>query len=291
MNLLKRCLVALPFAGLAIAPAIAKKPLPPVARPCLAATSRINYGNLIRPRAAVHKDVIAYRRAWKDLCKSRRGSLNRILTIAARIERGVQQALNAAHKAKRLIGKNADTAHDDLQKRWPQFVPAFMGSIIEFEFFRVQMWVVTRYAKWGDASDKLFFAAEAKIFGNDEKSHPWVQRTWDYGGCTKFGTYDWVGNIRKVDGLRVRLGGWYRRRLGEYHADVKRTISNWSKAKEICTCGAPGTVVAALTRMQAFLQKRHRYRGYSRQIGTTLQRLNTGKAKVLSDKLKQCKYG
>jgi hypothetical protein len=290
MNPLKTLLIALPLAAMTV-PAVAKKPQPPVARPCMAANGRINYGKLIRPSVATHKQIIAYKRAWKAFCANKSGSINKLLTMAQRIDEGVGRAINAANNARRLAGKNADRAHDDLQKRWPSFVPAFMGSIIEFEFFRVQMWVIHRYAKWGDANDKLFFAEERKIFGNDEKSHPWVRRTWDYGGCTLFGKYDWAGNIRKVDGLRARLGGWYKRRLGEYHADMKHTIGLWAKNKEICTCGTAGTVVADLTRLQSFLAKRHRYRGYSRDIGTALRRLKSGQTKVLSDKLNQCKYG
>ena len=262
-----------------------------MARPCLAATAPINYGTLIRPDPAAARAIRAYRAAWVRFCRSKRGSINDLLRLADHVERGVGRAINAANNARRLAGKNADRAHDDLQKRWPGFVPAFMGSIIEFEFFRVQMWVLRRFAKWGDDRDRLFFAEERKIFGDDEKSHPWIRRTWDYGGCTKFGEYDWVANIRKVDGLRARLDGWYKRRLGEYHDDMKHTIGLWAKAKEICTCGAPGTVVADLTRLQAFLAKRHRYRGYSHQIGRALGRLKGGQAKVLSDKLRQCKYG
>ena len=291
MKLLRCCLMALPIAGLAVAPALAKKPLPPVARPCLAAQTPVNYGRLIRPSAATKQEIQRYRAAWAKFCRSKGGSINQLLGMAERIRQGAERAIGAAHKAKRLIGKHADTAHDDLQKRWPQFVPAFMGSIIEYEFFRVQMWVVMRYAKWGDANDKLFFKSERKIFGDDEKSYAWIKRTWDYGGCTKFGEYDWIGNIRRVDGLRARLGGWYKRRLGEYHDNVKRTIGDWSKAKEICTCGTPGTVARNLTNLKAFLDKRHRYRGYSHQIGVTLRRLKAGQMKVLSDKLQQCKYG
>lgn len=283
------CLAVLCFA--ITGPATAVKPLPPVERPCLAATAPVKYGNLIRPDGATRAAIRLYRAAWARFCRQKSGSLNRLLTLADRVETGVERAIAAAHAARRLTGKNADRAHDDLQKRWPAFVPAFMGSIIEYEFFRPQMRVFHRFIKWGDARDRQFFAAEKQIFGTDFKAAPWIRRTWDYGGCTRFATYDWVGNVRRVDGLRAQLSGWYRRRLGAYHDSLKQTITQWSKAKEICTCGAPGTVVPALTRLQAFLAKRHRYRGYSRPLRTTLRRIRSGETKVLSDKLRQCKYG
>lgn len=280
-------------AALALLPTVAaaKKPLPPVARPCLAATAPVKYGRYVRPDAATARAILQYRAAWRAFCKTRKGSLNRLLTIAARIEQGMEKAINTASNRGRLRGKNADRAHDDLQKRYPAFIPAFMGSIIEFEFFRVQMWVVRRYAKWGDVNDRAYFANQQAIFGTDEKSYPWVRRTWDYGGCTKFAGYDWLGNVRKVAGLQKQLGGWYAKQLEKYNTNLRQTISSWARAKEICTCGEPGTVQAALARLAPALDRQP---GFSKSAGyarVTLRKIRAGQTKVLSDKRRTCKYG
>jgi hypothetical protein len=190
--------------------------------PCAAATAKVEYGRLLQVPDSLKSDVEAYRAGWREACAKKKGGA----ALHALLARG--DAINKAFVA--LIDKSGiketkyEELHELLGTAYPKFIPAFTGSMIEYEYFEPDLAVFARQAGLGDEEDKLFFASHRQLYGTDPHSFPWLNRTSHVAGCVRFGTFDWVAAAARIEGLEAKLKApAYRQRI----ADLKDRIQSY----------------------------------------------------------------
>lgn len=220
------------------------------AGPCVAAAAKPDYGRLLRIPDALRAETEAYRAAWREACAKRRGA-----SLGALLAKG--DALGKAYVA--VIDKSGiketkfEALHALLGTAYPTFIPAFAGAMIEYEFFEPDLATFARHAAMGDAEDKRFFASYRLLFGTDPFAFPWLKRTTHFGGCVRFGEFDWTGAAARIESLeRSVKGAAYRARL----ADLKQRIQSYlakpaveraaGKKPVVDSCASKPRTVAAL---------------------------------------------
>ncbi len=181
--------------------------------PCAAATGKVEYGRLLQIPDQLKAEVEAYRAAWREACAKKKGA-----SLGALLARG--DALGKAFIA--VIDKSGiketkyEELHELVQIAYPRFIPAFTGSMIEYEYFEPDLAAFARQAALGDAEDKQFFASHRALYGTDPHAFPWLNRTSHFGGCVRFGSFDWVAAVARIEGLEEKVKGQaYRQRLAE----------------------------------------------------------------------------
>ena len=286
--------VLLCLAVLAAPPVLAEQKRA-VERPCRAATAPVRYGAILRLPAKLKAEIAAYRKGWAMACSKGGGaSLGALLVRAERIKAGMLKAIGK----RRVQGKTADRLHRQLGENYPMFVPAMEGSIIEFEFFEAMLDVFKANARLGNAEDRVFFESHARLFGDDFKAPPWIERTWDYGGCIRLGRwspagparpgYDFVKTSRNIARLMTVLrSAWYRRKVQELEARMLQTLTRLpqtrgkGKPAVIDACGTKVEAIGAMRRIaEAFRTEHSVYRRAGAGLRRTLAAIKAGRVRV-----------
>lgn len=286
--------VLLCLAVLAAPPVLAERKRA-VERPCRAATAPLRYGTILRVPAKLKAEIAAYRRGWAAACRRKGGaSLGALLARAERIKAGMLKAIGK----RRAQGNTADRLHRQLGKVYPSFVPAMEGSIIEYEFFQPMLEVFKAHVRLGNAEDRMFFSSHARLFGGDFKAPPWIERTWDYGGCIRLGRwspagparpgYDFVAASSDIAILmRVLRNGWYRGRVAKIEVRMLQTLTRLprprgkGKPAVIDACGTKAEAIGTMRRIaDAFRTKHSAYRRAGAGLRRTLAAIETGKVRV-----------
>lgn len=189
--------------------------------PCAAASAKPDYGRLLQIPERLRADTEAYRAAWREACAKKRGA-----SLGALLARG--DALGKAYLA--IVEKSGikeskfEELHALLGTAYPKFIPAFAGAMIEYEYFEPDLATFARLAAMGDAEDRLFFASHRALYGADPYSFPWLKRTTHFGGCVRFGEFDWPGTVARIEKLEGKVKApAYRMRL----ADLKQRIQSY----------------------------------------------------------------
>jgi hypothetical protein len=287
--------VCLLLAIASAAPASAQLSKSAVSKPCKAAVSPVRYGKILRINRKLRAEIAAYRRSWAAACAKGGGaSLGGLLTRAERIKAGMMKAI----AARRPQGKTADRLHEQLSKVYPTFVPAMEGSIIEFEFFEPMLAVFKAHARLGNAEDRAFFESHDRLFGGDFKAPPWIERTWDYGGCIRLGRwsphgaprpgYDFVAAASDIARLKTILRTrWYREKVTTLEARMLRTLATLpqkrgkDKTPLIDACGTKAEAIAEMKRIAARLRGKHSaYRRAGASLRRTLKAIAEGRVRV-----------
>lgn len=283
------------FLAIIAAPPVLAEQKPAVERPCRAATAPERYGKILHIPAKLKAEVAAYRRSWAKACQRKGGaSLGALLARAERIKAGMLKAIGK----RRPQGRTADRLHTQLSKLYPRFIPAMQGSIIEFEFFEPMIDVFMAHARLGNAEDKMFFRTYARLFGGDFKAPPWIERTWDYGGCVRLGHwapygamrpgYDFVRAARDVAILKTVLRSpWYRDKVIALETRMLQSLTRLQRPRGkgkpavIDACGTKAEAVGAMRRIaDAFRTKHSAYRRAGAGLRRTLAAIEAGKVRV-----------
>jgi hypothetical protein len=298
-----RSIVPALFAGAAFvalaampAPAGAQSAKTAVEQPCKAAKARLRYGRILRLPVKLKREIAAYRRGWARACAMRGGaSLGALLTRAERIKAGMLKTI----RARRLQRKTADRLHGQLSKVYPTFVPAMEGSVIEYEFFEPMLAVFKSHLRLGNAEDRTFFESHGRLFGSDFKAPPWIERTWDHGGCVRLGRwspgagpprpgYDFAAAARDIARLRVVLrSAWYRERVQALELRMLQALATLpqkrgkGKPPVIDACGTKAEAIAAMRRTAASFRTAHSaYRRAAAALRRTLAAIKAGRVRV-----------
>jgi len=191
------------------------------AGPCAAASAKVEYGRLLQLPDSLKSDVEAYRAAWREACAAKKAA-----ALGALLARGdaIGKAFIAVVDKSGIKETKFEELHELLGTTYPRFIPAFSGSMIEYEYFEPDLAIFARHGAMGDAEDKLFFANHRVLYGTDPHAFPWLKRTSHVGGCVRFGTFDWVDAVARIEHLEERLRApAYRQRL----ADLKERIRGY----------------------------------------------------------------
>lgn len=264
--------------------------------PCVAAKAPVRYGTIIPVPAALRQQIGAYRQAWAAVCARKGGaSLHALLVQAEAIRKAFIPILGKLSERAPDIAQ-IEPAHNQIQKVFATFVPAFEGSLIEFEYFSPSLDAFKQKIALGDADDRLFFDAHEKIFGNDQFVGPWIERTWDYGGCFRFGELDWAGHFAALNAVRTRAKGrYYLDEAQEATEDLYRMLDQLggteSDPKEICTCKSTDAVLPDVDKILALLPTDTAGQAARQSLIAKRQRIETRKIELLSNQDKSCAGG
>jgi hypothetical protein len=193
----------------------------PASGPCAAASAKVEYGRLLQFPDSLKGEVEAYRAAWREACAAKTGA-----SLGALLARGdaIGKAFIAVIDKSGIKETKFEELHELLGTAYARFIPAFSGSMIEYEYFEPDLAVFGRQVAMGDGEDRLFFAAHRQLYGTDPHAFPWLQRSSHVGGCVRFGTYDWLATVARIEELEGKLKApAYRQRL----ADLKERIQSY----------------------------------------------------------------
>ena len=285
---------SLAFAALILAYAVAgaaaesrRQPAGP-AGPCAAATAKVEYGRLLQVPDALKAEVEAYRAGWREVCTKKARSLHTLLLRADAITRSFAALLDKSG----IKETKFEELHELLGSAYPRFIPAFQGSMIEYEYFEPDLAVFARQAALGDAEDKTFFASHRALYGTDPHAFPWLKRTWDQGGCVRFGSFDWVAAVARIEGLEAKLKGEaYRKRLAELKDRIRGYLSDPAVKRDgkkpvVDSCAPRPRTIAELEKTAKGLQARKGWEKTAAGLRKTVDDIRAGRTDICNDCLR-----
>jgi hypothetical protein len=265
---------------------------------CRAALSQAAYDSPLDLPAATIGRIEAYRLGWRRLCAGERGdvSLYDLLAQARQIEldfgpifRREAETWKAAEGQGEARWRRAEAIHSLLASKFPAFVPGFIGSFVEWEYFQPDAAFFRKHRSLGDEEDRVFLDAGIRLPGPGPAPNPWFEFTWDYGGCKRFGEFDWVGEIRKIEALRDRLHrDLYRSALVAYERDLYRDLTPRSS---LCICDDVARVVPDLEEVSRELAERAVRAETRRAIGYATSQIRAGAISLRSSREGGCSGG
>ena len=183
--------------------------------------------------------------------------------------------------------------HELWQNAYPRFIPAFHGSVIEFEYFEPDLAAFARVATLGDADDKLFFASHRALYGTDAHSFPWIKRTWDHGGCVRYGEFDWVAAVTRIETLEDKLqAAPYKSRLAELKSRIRNYLRDpaakrdGNKKPVVDSCAPRAKTIAALDKTMRGLQARKGWEPVAAGLRKTLDDIRANRTEICNDCLR-----
>lgn len=263
--------------------------------PCVAARTPLAFTGMMRINPAQRALIQRYRAAWRSLCGRQGATLYQVFDLGKQVQLAMAKTFDRA--LQRAQGKAADRLHTEVQQVIPRFLPAFHGSVIEFEYFELNQQALRAKLALGDAKDKLYWSSYDKLFGGDFKAAPWIERTWDYGGCVKFGRYKWVAALKLVQRLRGELTDrpLYLQSVNQLPGWMARAMNGFRNkqqgAGKICTCDAIGAVNTDLIRLSEWTATQPAFANVFRATKPTLEGVLAGTVRVMSQKVKHCSGG
>ena len=258
--------------------------------PCAAAKAAVAYGRLLQIPDALKAEVEIYRAGWREACAKKGGGAS----LAALLARGdaIAKTFGAVLDKSGIKATKFDDLHTLFQEAYPRFVPAFRGSIVEYEYFEPDLAVFARNAALGDADDKLFLASHRALYGTDPHSFPWVRRTWDHGGCVRFGAFDWLGAVARIEALEDNVKGEaYRRRLAEIKDRIRRYLTEpgvkrAGKMAVVDSCAPRARTLAELDKTAKGLQARKGWEQAAAGLRKTAAEIRANRTEVCNDCLR-----
>ena len=261
---------------------------------CVAAKASADYGTLIKVPDALKDEIAEYKAKWRAACTSKEPvSLNDLLVRARRIETAFAPIVDAAAADQGHV----DELHLALSESYPSFIPAFEGSLIEYQFFSPNLDDFRDNEILGTEEDRRFLDSYVTLIG-DSALYPWLMQTWDHGGCLRFGEYKWAGTLKTLDSLRATTRGQAYRdmldRLEEALKDQWQTLgmaAEEGKPPAICSCESRAAVVPDLETILAAIADRSGYDATRVALKRTLAGVQAGAVPVHVEAEQHCSGG
>jgi hypothetical protein len=182
--------------------------------------------------------------------------------------------------------RNADAISDLLVKTYPMFVPAFEGSFFEQEYFRPSLEDFRKHSHLGTTEDKQFFASGITLQGDFPA---WMDRTWDYGGCLKFGEFDWVDALDRIVQVRKTLqSDIYKTLADKYETSLFDDLIPEGK---VCVCTRKEALMEDLQNVRSYLQKNPGLSSPLPRVESAIDALQQKKVTVNSESEAHCSGG
>jgi len=300
MSTFRKIAAALCVATLLLSAACGQKPSESPALPvianlpgCQAALAKVDYGTILLIPDETKSVIESYRSAWKDFCGAKavsdKPTMADLILKAKTLEGQFGKIIEAHNRAltteQRYAG--ADAVSDLVSKKYPSFVPAFEGSYWEQEYFRPSTAEFKKHAQLGTPEDKLFFEAGMKL---ESEFPPWMDRTWDYGGCWLFGDFKWTETLDRLVQLKKSLhSDIYKKLTADYEASMMEPLT--SLGQSVCTCKRKESVLEDLQRVLSYLEKEPAFSSYLPMVRSSIDALETKKIIVNSEAEKHCSGG
>jgi hypothetical protein len=260
---------------------------------CKAASATVNYGAGLSIGEDTKALIESYRADWRNLCTSKgtaKPSLAQIFDKAKRIEaafKTIFEAFDASILNEGNFDLRRSMAINDLVSfKYPAFVPGFEGAYGEHEDFSPAIEAFRQSAPLGTDEDRIFFKNQISLEGDFP---PYIMKTWDYGGCDQYGEFDWTGTLKGI--VQVKKNVRHAAYLKESSLLEESLFSELGASYDICTCGKKDAVLKDLINVQKYLRKEPVYASQVPKIQGTIDSIQSGKIKVLSEAEKHCSGG
>ncbi len=269
---------------------------------CKVARAKTAYSEDIKIPEDVKSHITAYKKSWSDLCdRIKSASVYQTFSMAKTLEKKFEQILNLRSLEKKspdenINSKKTDAAHDYLEKELTKFIPAFEGSILEYEFFRPVTSEFKEISKYGNADDKLFFNLLTEMQG-DSMLPPWYEMVSDHGGCLRFGEYDWIMAFEKLKEAKKIKGTQYINVISELQKSLEEDIEGLyyefsdKELNDICTCKKKNDVKSDLEKLVTYFNKDKSQSKMVAKLQKILEAIKAGKISVNSQAEKHCSGG
>lgn len=274
---------------------------------CVVAFSKEVYPGSIRISNETKNLIKHYIKSWQDVCsgKSER-SLYPLWIESQKIFNLLQQE----------AGYNPNSLEsDDL----PLFLPGFEMNSDSDNFtadwldFTPRTRLFAENVKLGTQEDRNFFTTYSSLhFYDDMNFLPWIEPTWDYGGCTLYGTYKWTNSFQALDDLskkiknsdylesihfsreKILLGLTYDNIY--YYQGEEDGGRSKPELSSICSCGGKKeAVLNDLEKVLQYITTNSSYSYYYRDsiypITDIITKIKKGEVKVLSETERECSGG
>jgi hypothetical protein len=215
--------------------------------------------------------LMAYRQRWRSLCagSASRPSVEDLLGEATEIRDAVEgEAADAIAAIPGRVLPGLGGGHEgtlDLDK--DEFSEAAGAK--------------------GTETDRHFWRHYPEL--SEHRLPTWIEATWDYGGCWRFGDYDWIAALNAVSALRSRpLGPTYGRLLRWAEEGLWDGLAG---PHELCTCGPASAVVPDLEAILRFVDQTPSLREHAPAIGARIKAIRSGGVTVRSQADGHCSGG
>jgi hypothetical protein len=233
-----------------------------------------------RPFTAIEASTLAepikerlrsYRRGWQALCARAPGhpSLDSLLGEAIALYHLTDT------KEINLAGMRPILDYDN------RLIPG-MGPGMDYPLYPYQEEFAQTALRYGTATDR-FFWKRYPVVDRVLSKPPWILGTWDYGGCPRYGEYDWIAGVRALEELKARrLGPTYRKLSREAERELWNELEWFSPQSQMCTCGSVAAVVIDLERILRFLRRTPALQGHYTRLRARIRAIESGSVEVLS---------
>lgn len=250
---------------------------------CEVAGRSENYSGFDAFPKPLKDEIAAYRKQWRSWCGKREaGGVSGLFDAMLALSRKIDP----------VIRDRDEDFLEALRNRLPAFVPSIRcflydgGTNCEASFEQF-----AEVASKGTMEDKIFAETYRDVRGYDTLP-PWLQQTWDYGGCVRYGEYDWVATLKRVDDARQRVNGkTYTDQLNELKHSLLDTFSGDVSRQATCSCKTKTAPLKDLPKIVAYLEKSKDSREFLSQVRELLAGLRAKKFKLLSQAEAHCSGG
>ena len=260
---------------------------------CQAAEAAVDFGAVLTIPDETKALVESYRSDWQKFCNTSeepdKPTMADLLLTAKSLETQFQKILEA-HDRSLTTEERYDSANavsDLVAKKYPSFVPGFEGSYWEQEYFRPSTDQFWKHAQLGTTEDRLFFDAGIRL---QTEFPPWMERTWDYGGCLKYGQFHWTDTLREIVQLEASLQSEiYKRLTAEYEASLLESLT--AMGPNVCACERREAVAEDLQDVLFYLETEPALSSYVAPVKFKLNAIQSSEITVGSEAERHCSGG
>jgi hypothetical protein len=260
---------------------------------CRAASERVDYGSGLSIPEGTRTLIESYREDWKKLCSSRgnaKPSLAEIFVKAKQIESDFKKIFDSFDESilneANFDSRRSAAINDLVSNKFPTFVPAFKGAYGEHEMFSPSIDAFRKSAPLGNAEDRKFFENQLSLEGDFP---PYITKTWDYGGCDRYGEFDWTGTLKNIAHVKTQVkNAAYLKESALLEEALFRELGT---SYDICTCKKKEAVLPDLLNVQKYIRKEAVYASQVPKVQQTIDSIQSGKIQVKSEAEKHCSGG
>ena len=260
---------------------------------CTAATEKVDYGSGLTISEATRALIESYREDWRNLCSTKgstKPSLAEIFVKAKQIEADFKKVFDAFDESiineANFDSRRSEAVNDLVSRKFPTFVPAFKGAYGEHEMFSPSIDAFRKSAPLGNAEDRTFFENQLSLEGDFP---PYITKTWDYGGCDRYGEFDWTGALKNIAHVKKQVKATaYLKESALLEDGLFRELAT---SYDICTCKKTDAVLQDLQNVRKYLRRETVYASQVPKVQQTIDSIQSGKIKVKSEAEKHCSGG
>ncbi len=260
---------------------------------CLVARKEAVFLDEIFPLSeSIKQEIFTYKKRWVDFCDKKND-----VTLAELLSLGKTLG---DHLEFGLFNNNEDELdwekiEEYFLEKIMLFLPAFEGEVTEYNYYHPKMTDFSMLSQYGSNEDKNFFQLYQKFY--DQSILPsWYDQTWDYGGCLKFGEFNWIDAFNDLNKLKHANAIIYRQIADNVELNLKETLEylyteDEESGVDICTCSEKESVKEDLLKISAYLDQHKQMPDLIKKLDTIIDRINKGKISIPSYKKNECKFG